>query len=140
MFGLQPHRTRNFKFTTDPKFVEKLRDVVGLYLNPPDKLWGIASMRRAISVLERTQPLFPWGSATSRASSTSRSFSAVTGQQTAGYDTAATTPAYALVVKPPGDHVSLYANYIEGLASGTVVPDQYSQSRPGAAAISYPAV
>jgi putative transposase len=37
LFGLQPHRTRNFKLSTDPFFVEKLRDVVGLYLNPPDK-------------------------------------------------------------------------------------------------------
>ena len=55
----------------------------------------------------------------------SRSFSAVTGQQTGGYDSSATTPAYALVVKPL-ENVSLYANYIEGLESGTVVPDQYS--------------
>ncbi|NEV03379.1 helix-turn-helix domain-containing protein, partial [Bradyrhizobium uaiense] len=37
LFGLQPHRTRSFKLSTDPFFVEKLRDVVGLYLNPPDK-------------------------------------------------------------------------------------------------------
>ena len=37
LFGLQPHRTRGFKLSTDPFFVEKLRDVVGLYLNPPDK-------------------------------------------------------------------------------------------------------
>ena len=35
LFGLQPHRTRSFKLSTDPFFVEKLRDVVGLYLNPP---------------------------------------------------------------------------------------------------------
>ena len=55
----------------------------------------------------------------------SRSFSAVTRQQTASYDTEATTPAYALVVKPL-ENVSLYANYIEGLESGTVVPDQYA--------------
>ena len=36
LFGLQPHRARNFKLSTDPFFVDKLRDVVGLYLNPPD--------------------------------------------------------------------------------------------------------
>jgi transposase len=36
-FGLQPHRRDSFKLSTDPFFIEKLRDVVGLYLNPPDK-------------------------------------------------------------------------------------------------------
>jgi transposase len=35
--GLQPHRAKTFKLSTDPHFVEKLRDVVGLYLNPPEK-------------------------------------------------------------------------------------------------------
>jgi transposase len=36
-FGLQPHRVENFKFSTDPQFVEKVRDIVALYLNPPDR-------------------------------------------------------------------------------------------------------
>lgn len=36
--GLQPHRIETFKLSRDPEFVKKLRDVVGLYLNPPDKL------------------------------------------------------------------------------------------------------
>ena len=36
-FGLKPHRTETFKLSSDPYFVEKVRDVVGLYLNPPDK-------------------------------------------------------------------------------------------------------
>lgn len=36
LFGVQPHRTRSFKLSTDPFFVEKVRDIVGLYLNPPD--------------------------------------------------------------------------------------------------------
>ena len=36
-FGLQPHRTETFKFSADPFFIEKVRDVVGLYLNPPDR-------------------------------------------------------------------------------------------------------
>lgn len=36
-FGLQPHRQRHFKFSTDPFFVEKVRDIIGLCLDPPDK-------------------------------------------------------------------------------------------------------
>ena len=36
LFGIQPHRSRSFKLSTDPQFVEKVRDIVGLYLNPPD--------------------------------------------------------------------------------------------------------
>jgi hypothetical protein len=36
-FGLQPHRVENFKFSQDPQLVEKVRDIVGLYLNPPDR-------------------------------------------------------------------------------------------------------
>jgi len=36
-FGLQPHRVENFKFSKDPQFVEKVRDIVGLYMNPPDR-------------------------------------------------------------------------------------------------------
>ena len=35
-FGLKPHRIEDFKLSTDPQFVDKVRDVVGLYLNPPD--------------------------------------------------------------------------------------------------------
>ena len=44
--GLQPHRVGRFKLSTDPHFVEKLRDVVGLYVNPSAKPWCFASMRR----------------------------------------------------------------------------------------------
>ena len=36
-FGLQPHRVENFKFSKDPQFIEKVRDIVGLYINPPDR-------------------------------------------------------------------------------------------------------
>ena len=36
-FGLQPHRTETFKLSTDPQFIEKVRDIVGLYLDPPDR-------------------------------------------------------------------------------------------------------
>jgi transposase len=46
---LQPHRVESFKLSRDPHFVEKLRDVVGLYLNPPDKALYSQSMRRAKS-------------------------------------------------------------------------------------------
>ncbi len=35
-FSVQPHRSKSFKLSTDPFFVEKVRDIVGLYLNPPD--------------------------------------------------------------------------------------------------------
>ena len=36
-FGLQPHRTKTFKLSKDPQFIDKVRDVVGLYLNPPEQ-------------------------------------------------------------------------------------------------------
>jgi putative transposase len=61
-FGLQPHRTRSFKLSTDPFFVEKLRDVVGLYLNPPDKAVVLCVDEKSqILALERTQPMLPMG-------------------------------------------------------------------------------
>ena len=40
LFGLQPHRSKNFKLSTDPFFVDKVHDVVGLYLNPPRQCTG----------------------------------------------------------------------------------------------------
>jgi putative transposase len=62
LFGLQPHRTRSFKLSTDPFFVEKLRDVVGLYLDPPDKALVLcADEKSQIQALERTQPMLPMG-------------------------------------------------------------------------------
>ena len=45
-FGLRPHRQETFKLSTDPQFVEKVRDIVGLYLNPPDAALCCAWMRR----------------------------------------------------------------------------------------------
>lgn len=61
-FGLQPHRRDNFKLSTDPFFIEKLRDVVGLYLNPPDKALVLCLDEKSqIQALERTQPLLPLG-------------------------------------------------------------------------------
>jgi putative transposase len=53
LFGLQPHRTRSFKLSTDPFFVEKLRDVVGLYLKPPRITAGtVTSSQLVIMVAE----------------------------------------------------------------------------------------
>lgn len=46
VFGLQPHRQKSFKLSTDPFFVEKVRDIVGLYLNPPDKAMILCAMKR----------------------------------------------------------------------------------------------
>src|SRR5258708_7106220 len=62
LFGLQPHRSKSFKLSTDPFFVEKVRDVVGLYLNPPDKpLVLCVDEKSQIQPLERTQPVLPLG-------------------------------------------------------------------------------
>src|SRR5436190_18538651 len=58
--GLQPHRVRNFKLSRDKQFVEKLTDVVGLYLNPPDKALVICVVEKSqIQALDRTQPGLP---------------------------------------------------------------------------------
>lgn len=57
---LQPHRLENFKFSNDPQFVEKLRDVVGLYLNPPEHALVLSVDEKSqIQALDRTQPLLP---------------------------------------------------------------------------------
>src|ERR1035438_105637 len=47
-FGLQPHRRENFKLSTDSFFVEKVRDIVGLYMNPPDHAIVLDSLMKAI--------------------------------------------------------------------------------------------
>lgn len=61
-FGLQPHRQKHFKLSTDPFFVEKVRDIVGLYLNPPDKAMVLCVDEKSqIQALNRTQPLLPLG-------------------------------------------------------------------------------
>jgi putative transposase len=62
LFGLQPHRTESFKLSTDPFFVEKLRDVVGLYLSPPDNALVLCVDEKSqCQALERTQPMLPMG-------------------------------------------------------------------------------
>jgi putative transposase len=61
-FGLQPHRQRHFKLSTDPFFVEKVRDIVGLYLDPPEKAMVLCVDEKSqIQALDRTQPLLPMG-------------------------------------------------------------------------------
>lgn len=59
-FALQPHRGETFKLSRDPLFVEKVRDIVGLYLNPPERAVVLCADEKAqIQALNRTQPLLP---------------------------------------------------------------------------------
>jgi transposase len=59
-FGLQPHRQETFKLSTDPLFVEKTRDIVGLYLDPPVKAMVLCVDEKSqIQALDRTQPVLP---------------------------------------------------------------------------------
>jgi transposase len=59
-FGLQPHRSETFKLSTDPLFAEKVRDIVGLYLAPPDRALVLCVDEKSqVQALDRTQPLLP---------------------------------------------------------------------------------
>ena len=71
-FGLQPHRAETFKLSSDPHFVDKVRDIIGLYMSPPDRALVLcvdesehgaplvrANMRTQIQALDRTQPVLP---------------------------------------------------------------------------------
>jgi transposase len=59
-FALQPHRSEGFKLSHDPLFIEKVRDIVGLYLNPPERALVLCVDEKAqIQALDRTQPLLP---------------------------------------------------------------------------------
>jgi transposase len=59
-FSLQPHRAETFKLSTDPLFVEKVRDIVGLYLDPPDRALVLCIDEKSqIQALDRTQPILP---------------------------------------------------------------------------------
>jgi len=61
-FNLQPHRQKHFTLSTDPYFVEKVHDIVGLYLNPPDKAMVLCVDEKSqIQALDRTQPVLPMG-------------------------------------------------------------------------------
>jgi putative transposase len=62
LFGVQPHRSRSFKLSNDPFFIEKVRDIVGLYLNPPDHALVLCVDEKSqIQALDRTQPMLPMG-------------------------------------------------------------------------------
>jgi transposase len=59
-FGLKPHLVQTWKLSTDPQFIEKVRDVVGLYLNPPEKALVLAVDEKSqIQALDRTAPCLP---------------------------------------------------------------------------------
>jgi len=59
-FALQPHRTETFKLSRDPLFIDKVRDIVGLYLHPPDKALVLCVDEKSqIQALDRSQPLLP---------------------------------------------------------------------------------
>ena len=61
-FGVQPHRQKHFKLSTDPFFIEKVRDIVGLYLNPPENAMVLCvDEKTQTQALERTQPMLPMG-------------------------------------------------------------------------------
>ena len=67
-FGLQPHRVENFKFSKDPQFVEKVRDIVGLYLNPPDRAIVLCVDEKSqVQALNRTEPILPMAPGRARA-------------------------------------------------------------------------
>src|SRR5882724_7655848 len=59
-FSLQPHRSQSFKLSRDPLFIDKVRDIVGLYLNPPDRALVLCVDEKSqIQALDRTAPLLP---------------------------------------------------------------------------------
>ena len=59
-FGLQPHRQEKFKLSTDPQFIEKVYDICGLYLNPPERAVVLCVDEKSqIQALDRTQPILP---------------------------------------------------------------------------------
>jgi len=59
-FGLKPHRSETFKLSTDPQFVEKVRDIVGLYLDPPERALVLCvDEKTQIQALDRSQPVLP---------------------------------------------------------------------------------
>ncbi len=59
-FGLQPHRSETFKLSTDPLFIDKVRDIVGLYLDPPERAIVLSVDEKSqVQALDRTQPLLP---------------------------------------------------------------------------------
>ncbi len=73
-FGLKPHRTKTFKLSTDPDFVGKVRDIVGLYLDPPTRAVVLCVDEKSqIQALDRSQPVVPLQPATSSGAPTTTS-------------------------------------------------------------------
>src|SRR5258708_18101707 len=59
-FGLKPHRVEDFKLSPDPLFIDKVRDVVGLYLNPPDAAVVLCvDEKTQVQALDRSAPILP---------------------------------------------------------------------------------
>ena len=59
-FGLQPHRVESFKLSSDPLFIDKVRDIIGHYLDPPDRALVLCIDEKSqIQALDRTQPMLP---------------------------------------------------------------------------------
>ena len=58
-FGLEPHRSETFKLSTDPLLIDKVRDIVGLYMNPPPRVVFCVDEKSQIQALDRTQPMLP---------------------------------------------------------------------------------
>lgn len=59
-FGLQPYRSQSFKLSDDPLFVDEVRDIVGLYLSPPNQALVLSVDENSqIQVLDREQPAYP---------------------------------------------------------------------------------
>ena len=62
LFNVQPHRSKTFRLSNDPLFVDKVRDIVGLYLNPPDHALVLCvDEKTQVQALERRQPMLPLG-------------------------------------------------------------------------------
>ncbi len=59
-FGLQPHRSETFKLSSDPLFIDKVRDIIGLYLDPPERALVLCVDEKSqIQALDRSQPMLP---------------------------------------------------------------------------------
>ena len=67
-WGLQPHRTESFKFSTDPELAAKITDIAGLYVDPPHNAIVLSVDEKSqVQALERARPMFAGGAGVSRA-------------------------------------------------------------------------